>query len=573
MAQHLCIYCEDLPILNGPPVGRITRCPHCRALVLMGRDGECHLVGQRFAGVSHGVALVAGIGGVAVACAIILGVFYLSRWDQPIPPEAVAVQPPEPSKAFRKRIWDSDVAGAQAKEQLPSDMPGEAKHSSSPVAAAVSKSPPHRLSLAMVRGSATTDALAKLVMVREAALYGAPKDDAQASKSQAHIQQLALILKQEQLPDYLKRTRPDLAGLPLLLGKDCSLHAGDAKHFQDYAQFVRCFQFNAHFEGSRDGGAPSDQYLADSFWRQWDECLEQTAAAQLEAQGKRDDQFLKGVRDFRASKAPVLQQMIEVESTPHRLGLVHEWVRMETADSTRGLVKRALYDMDWQVRSEALAALEARRHSHAAEIKETLVAAFDYPLAIVHQHAAQAAVHLHFTEIVPALVERLAGPTPCEPREKQVAGEVVYSIREAVRINHHRNCMLCHQVSTNPGDSLRGVVPNPSQPLPDASAGQPGYRGSPGDAFIRADITFLRQDFSVKLPVSNALNWPAQQRFDFLVQTRTPNAAELDAWQKDQTVRAVYRDVIHWVLTELTGQDAGMDVARWSDLCAARAKD
>ena len=45
------------------------------------------------------------------------------------------------------------------------------------------------------------------------------------------------------------------------------------------------------------------------------------------------------------------------------------------------------------------------------------------------------------------------------------------------------------------------------------------YSRGKGD-FVRADVTYLKQDFSVQLPVANPGQWPAEQRYDFVVRER-----------------------------------------------------
>src|SRR5439155_15009068 len=101
----------------------------------------------------------------------------------------------------------------------------------------------------------------------------------------------------------------------------------------------------------------------------------------------------------------------------------------------------------------------------------------------------------------------------------------VYTMREVVRVNHLRNCLLCHAPATSPTDPVRGLVPPPGQPLPPPFS-TPYYEGQNG-IFVRADVTYIRQDFSVPQPVARAGNWPAYQRYDYLVRTRYPTNDEL----------------------------------------------
>src|SRR5690606_39002704 len=101
-----------------------------------------------------------------------------------------------------------------------------------------------------------------------------------------------------------------------------------------------------------------------------------------------------------------------------------------------------------------------------------------------------------------------------------------YHVRELVRINHFRNCLLCHPPSFNPQDKVRGPIPSTDQPLTTVQ-----YYGPKGEFFVHADVTYLHQDFSVQLPVENHGPWPAVQRFDFVVRERIARPDEVSALQ------------------------------------------
>ena len=45
------------------------------------------------------------------------------------------------------------------------------------------------------------------------------------------------------------------------------------------------------------------------------------------------------------------------------------------------------------------------------------------------------------------------------------------------------------------------------------------YESRKGD-FVRADVTYLKQDFSAMLAVVHAFPWPDVQRYDYLLRTR-----------------------------------------------------
>src|SRR5262249_29981030 len=142
-----------------------------------------------------------------------------------------------------------------------------------------------------------------------------------------------------------------------------------------------------------------------------------------------------------------------------------------------------------------------------------------YPWAPAADHAAEALVALNDREAIPPLAELLGGPDPAGPAplafhdidrahlayhnidpaqlaaapgspepwrspavaldERQGGGRrtrlmadpgglpqsikasdgEVYAVREVVRVNHLRNCLLCHPPSLADGDMVRGAVP------------------------------------------------------------------------------------------------------------------
>jgi hypothetical protein len=86
---------------------------------------------------------------------------------------------------------------------------------------------------------------------------------------------------------------------------------------------------------------------------------------------------------------------------------------------------------------------------------------------------------------------------------------------------------------------------------------------------IRADVQFLRQDFSVTLPPGDSYSAAGGLRFDFLIRARPLKPAELREW-KNQTrsVAPAYpqRDATLYALRAITGQDAGATTEAWLSL-------
>ena len=96
-------------------------------------------------------------------------------------------------------------------------------------------------------------------------------------------------------------------------------------------------------------------------------------------------------------------------------------------------------------------------------------------------------------------------------------------------------------------------MPNPTLPLPDGSQGKVYYGGETGQ-FVRANVTFLRQDFSVMQEVGNPGVWPAMQRFDFFVRKKELTKAEAiqQGFHGGRDV-SEYKSAIVFALRELTG--------------------
>jgi hypothetical protein len=140
-----------------------------------------------------------------------------------------------------------------------------------------------------------------------------------------------------------------------------------------------------------------------------------------------------------------------------------------------------------------------------------LLTALRYPWPPAAYHAAKALVALRDTDSISKLEALL---DELDPRQPFVAEDDTWMKTELVRVNHLRNCLLCHPRSVSPRDRIRAAVPTPGRPLPALY-----YQASSSDV-VHADVTFLRQDFSIMQPVADVGPWPGMQRFDFLVRTR-----------------------------------------------------
>jgi hypothetical protein len=145
-------------------------------------------------------------------------------------------------------------------------------------------------------------------------------------------------------------------------------------------------------------------------------------------------------------------------------------------------------------------------------------------------------------------------------------------VREMVRINHHRNCLLCHapgNTGSVAAETLTVAVPTPDQPLNPPSGGYQ-QNGSP-DLLVRIDVTYLRQDFSMTQAVADAAPWPEMQRFDFLVRARELTEEEAAALRSKLGKRekgqiTPYQRAAVTALRDLTGKDTAPTGQAWREL-------
>src|SRR5262249_20785986 len=152
------------------------------------------------------------------------------------------------------------------------------------------------------------------------------------------------------------------------------------------------------------------------------------------------------------------------------------------------LARLAIFSQEAVVRSAALEALKVRRERDYTDV---LVAGLRYPWPAVARRAAEAAGKLGRPDLIPQLVRVLDEPDPRAPRVEEAGGKRVSVVRELVRINHHRNCMLCHAPATDgkaPPETVTAEVPLPTEPLLQQ---REGYRGGRRGLLVRVDVTYL----------------------------------------------------------------------------------
>ena len=335
----------------------------------------------------------------------------------------------------------------------------------------------------------------------------------------------------------LRTERSDLKGLPMREGADCQARPKAVKKIQAISTTLR-FDLDRRAARAFTGSQAS-------FFR----------AEQLQTMLRSHDEW------FQDDGLSTLGQMLQVEDMGSRVEFVKGLAKVKGAKASILLARQALFDLSWPVRAEGIEALKDRPRE---EYQQVLLEGLRYPWAPVAAHAAEALAALRHRDSVFRLVAMLDEPDPCAPVCNK---NNTWTAAEVVRVNHLRNCLLCHAPAMDRKDPLRTVVPTPGQALPNIYSSCTSLKGD----FVRADITYLRQDFSLIEPVPKPEKWPQWQRFDYLVRTRELTADDLAAHKKKlqwEPAAPSYpqREAVLFALRELTGEDAGTNSADWYDL-------
>jgi HEAT repeat protein len=339
--------------------------------------------------------------------------------------------------------------------------------------------------------------------------------------------------------------RPDLFGLRPRTGTDSRMSKEESLTLQVLSQILR-----KHVETSMPG---IDKGIIDL-----------RPNAELLRKRLFDPQ-VKG-QWLKPEAIPTLRQLLMHEDRNVRLILVEALAQIRNPRASAELAQRALFDLHPDVRCAALVALQDRP---VDEYEDILIAGLGHPWPPVGDHAAEALIALDLRGVVPRLLPLLDAKEPGEPAAVDWGGKRIAAVTELVQINHLRNCLLCHPSSHSPSDPLRRVIPNVSERVPLPFSGGNGY-GKPSahlSTFVRADITYLRQDFSVLQPVPNhGSQWPAEQRFDYLLRHRPLDNQQLALAQerlKEFQPPSPRREALLFALRELTGEDRGPTADDW----------
>jgi hypothetical protein len=336
----------------------------------------------------------------------------------------------------------------------------------------------------------------------------------------------------------LREGRSDLVGLPFQMDEFCRLEPSRWASFREALSTLR-------------ESSPGSE--AELFWKQY-----RTALSEKDANHLPNIFVDKSVADLRrgrqanveSARVATLMQVLGPESEKMRLGLVEYLAGVAHIEARRALAKLVIFSEEKDVRDAALRALKLRGESDYTGI---LTEGLSYPWPPVAERAANAIIKLERKDLIPTLVGLVDQPDPRGPVQ---AGKTEV-IRELVRINHHRNCLLCHAPGN--ADIRDGKVAAPI-PLPTRRLSGGYFTQPEADLVVRIDVTYLRQDFSLMLPVDNSNPWPKMQRFDFLVRTREVNKQDAEAIGealKRQSVRegtSPYNSAILNTLRALRGE-------------------
>jgi HEAT repeat protein len=352
--------------------------------------------------------------------------------------------------------------------------------------------------------------------------------------------------------------RPDLMSLPLRLGDASMLTQRSADTLEKLSRKLRVYL---------DNGAP----VNDKGERP--DLQKVCTALHTELRGEKPEWL-------RPEAVPTMLQLLTHENKQVRLMLLELLQAIPGKASTSALARRAVFDVDPEVRQTAVAALRDRP---LPDSRRVFVEMLRYPWPPAADHAAEALVNLGDRAAVGQLVAALDKPDPQAPQPDGKGGSFV---REIVRIHHLTNCLLCHPPASSAKDPVLGADPVLTRAQANAALSQasqalastPGahsYGGkSNGALLLRGDVTFLRQDFSLLQTVPSTLVASLQatgplsaptQRFDFVVRKRTlPRKGEA-APKEPSAERVTYpqQESVLFALRELTGRDQGKSYADW----------
>jgi hypothetical protein len=380
-------------------------------------------------------------------------------------------------------------------------------------------------------------------------------------------------------PSILPRARPDLASLPFRSGSACQIADRAAVTLATLSRKLHSYV---------DLATPKDalgQRIDPGLLRQ---------ILQNERHGKRPEWQ-------RAEAIPTLRQILMHEDESLRYLLVELLSAIDGKRASTVLAERAVFDLSPTVREAAIRALVPRPRG---DYRLVFLKGLRYPWAPAADHAAEALVALRDLDAVPYLLNHLSRPAPTAPIP---ASNGRFVARELVCVNHLSNCLLCHPPAVLSTDPVTGTVPGidlivPTPPtvlgrqspggvaIPSGGRGYGGGGtsilsgsqtqtsvGSSGGSssiplLIRADVTYLRQDFSVQQELSTVPS--TELRFDYLVRVRDLSTSQINKLRTQPRRETTWpqREAVLFALRELTGKDLGTTYEEWKEILPKEEK-
>lgn len=370
----------------------------------------------------------------------------------------------------------------------------------------------------------------------------------------------------------LLEDRTDLTGLPFAMGDDCRTTGERLKYFTHAVRIVQIAQsggainFTSGPEGFTTVSTNQQAQQAatpQSFWNRYTQMCDNEDANQK-----------KSKKDYVAvTRIAALMQILAPASTEMRLGLVKYLAGVPHVEATRALAQLAIFSVEDEVHQAAVDALKVRSEKDYTDI---LVKGLRYPWPAVAKRAADAIARAERADLIPELLTVLEEDDPRLPKQKKGTQGNKLIVREMVKVNHNRNCAMCHspsQSGTISANAITAPVPIPGQAIESSPSGY--GRSSSLELMIRVDVTYLRQDFSVMLTVDNAHPWPEMQRFDFLVRERPVSSDEAATYTKKLTpkeegVLSPYHKAALAALRQMTGKDTAPTAEAWRKLLKSK---
>jgi hypothetical protein len=391
----------------------------------------------------------------------------------------------------------------------------------------------------------------------------------------------------------LRSERPDLTGLPFAMGDACRTKGERSKQFSlAVATVRRALQSGAPMRGPMPGGpgmpgmrppgarakgfgnrfetlnspgglvsaGAGDSPSPETFWDQYqDLCNKEDKTQNHLRREQREMVTLARI----AALSQILMPMAEMHP-----GFVKYLAAVSHVEATRALARFAIFSGDDEVRRAAVDALKVRRERDYTDV---LVSGLRYPWPAVARRAAKAIAKLERKDLLPQLVDLLEQDDPRTPVMRKVKDKEVPVVRELVRVNHHRSCLLCHAPGNTgkvSADAVTAGVPVPGQPLNPPTG---PYNNSQPEILVRVDVTYLRQDFSALQPVADANPWPEMQRFDFLVRERVLTEEEAISYRDklkphEEGEFSPYQRAALAALRDMTGRDTEPTPQAWRRL-------